>query len=285
MEDELEDALANQQQPQPQQNGTNWDGRVAVNRQTGERLVYRMNATGRGRFVALNSENADPQSRERVEGLQNVTGVGERTLGQARNFVRQNFSAATGGLQNTLTGDIRSLAAAVRPNMFSRADQLSGLSSQMVGSNWMPGTTGMMNTTSEMEQIRARYPSPTAQGPANMQTYLTMAEDVAVQRAALNSMREWLQRRPNLEGWEEDFTRREPQIRQRARASAETEMRESQGQLRPNLANTLARGGPAASRQTAPSAPSGGLAPGTVQRGYRYRGGDPAKRENWEPVL
>lgn len=283
MEDDIADALANQQQPQ-QSDGTNWDGRVAVNRQTGERLVYRMNATGRGRFVALNSENADPQARERVAAIQSRADIGARTLTQAQQFVRQNFQTPTGGLQNTLQGDVRSLAAAIRPQMFSRADQLAALSNQMVGSNWQPGTTGMMNTPTEMAQVRARYPSPESQGPANMQTYLNMAEEVAVQRAAVESMRQWLRTRPNLDGWDADFARTEPQIRQRARAEADQGMREYQSDLRPNAANALARGGPAASRQTAPSSPSGGLAPGTVQRGYRFRGGDPAQRENWEPV-
>lgn len=220
--EELAAALSGQQQAP---SGTNWDGRIAVNPQTGERVIYRIAPNGRGRFVALNSETADPQARERVEALQNRADIGSRTLGQAQRFVRQNFSTPTGGLQNTLEGWPRSVAAAMRPNMFSQADQLAALSNQMIGSNWQPGTSTMMNTATEQEMIRRRYPSPSAQGPANMETYLNMAEEVAVQRAAVESMREWLRRRPNLDGWDTEFARGEGEIRRRARAAAQQEMR------------------------------------------------------------
>lgn len=218
--DELAAALA-----PPSSNGTNWDGRIAVNPQTGERLVYRMNPAGRGRFVALNSETADPQARERVEALQNRADIGSRTLNQARDFVQRNFTTPTGGLQNTLEGAERAIAGAFRPNMFARADELAALSNQMIGSNWQPGTSTMMNTAIEQEMIRRRYPSPTARGPANMQTYLNMAEEVAVQRAAVESMRAWLRTHTNLEGWDTEFARSEQDIRRRARAEASAGMR------------------------------------------------------------
>jgi hypothetical protein len=217
--EELAAALAGNQQ----QDDHSWDGRTATNPQTGERIIWRGNRRT-GRFVAMNYETADPQSRERVEAIQNRADIGGRTLGQARQFVQRNFEAPTGGVQNALEGIPRALGAAVRPNMFSQADQLSALSNQMIGSNWQPGTSTMMNTATEQEMIRRRYPSPSAQGPANMETYLNMAEEVAVQRAAANSMREWLSERPNLQGWEESFAQTEQRLRQQARAAAQREM-------------------------------------------------------------
>lgn len=227
--DELAAALSGQQQ---QSNGTNWDGRIAVNPQTGERLVYRMNSSGRGRFVALNSETADPQARERVEAIQGRADIGSRTLSQAQRFVERNFQTPTGGLQNTLEGTPRAIGAFFRPNMFSQADELAALSNQMIGSNWQPGTSTMMNTATEMEQIRRRYPSPSAQGPANMETYLNMAEEVAVQRAAVDSMREWLRTRTNLDGWDAEFARSEQDIRRRARQQAQQQMSATQRRIR-----------------------------------------------------
>lgn len=232
-EDELAaalDARAPQAQPQGGDNDMSWDGRTATNPRTGERIVWRGNRRT-GSFRALNYENADPQSRERVEAVDNLYSIGSRVLPQARQFMQQNFEAPTGGIQNTLPPGIRrSLGAAARPDMFSDADALAALSNQMVGSNWQPGMTGMMNSPTEMAQVRSRFPSPENQGPANMQTYLNMSEEVAVQGAAVRSMRQWLQRRPNLEGWEQSFAAEQRQVRARARAAAQREMYEYQQQ-------------------------------------------------------
>lgn len=229
--DELADALAGAQQPPQQQNGL-WDGRTATNPRTGERIIYRISPGGRGRWVALNSETADPQARERVQALQNRADIGQRTLGQANSFVRRNFTTPTGGLQNTLEGAPRAIGAFFAPRTFSQADELQALSNQMIGSNWQPGTSTMMNTATEQEMIRRRYPSHLAQGPANMTTYLNMAEEVAVQRAAVESMREWLRQRPNLDGWEQDFAQREREIRQQAREQARQEMEQHEQRMR-----------------------------------------------------
>lgn len=42
--------------------------------------------------------------------------------------------------------------------------------------------------------------------------------------------------------------------------------------------------GPNAIQQAQQGAPQGAPAPGTVQDGYRFKGGDPANPQNWEPV-
>lgn len=284
-----EELAAMQAQGAQQQQGSNYDGRIAVNPQTGERVVYRISQGGRGRFVALNSETADPQSRERVANLQNMVTIGQRTMPLARRFMERNFETPTGGIQNspTMNPALRATLAAVRPNMFNAADELRGLSSQMVGSNWQPGTTGMFNTATEQEMIRQRFPAPTNLGRANMDVYLNMAEDVAAQQAALSSMRQWLSRHTNLDGWEEDFSRQEQGVRQRGRAQANREMGDYQrnrsgGQRQPqtDLRNANRAGpaqAPAPSRQAGPRA-------GEVQDGYRFRGGDPANPQNWERV-
>lgn len=209
-EDELAAALAQAQQPQD--DGTNWDGRVAVNPRTGERLVYRMNAQGRGRFVALNADSAAPDARERVGELTTRAQTGRRTLGLARQFIDLNAEAATGGIQND-----PNIPEFIRPG---NAQRFQALSNQMVGSNWVPGTSGMMNTATEQNMMRLRYPSPTNRGPVNRDVYLQMAEDVGVQEAAVADMRRWLQRNPTLDGWDEHWSQIEarlrPQIRQRA---------------------------------------------------------------------
>lgn len=256
-----EELAAMQAQGAQQQQGSNYDGRIAVNPQTGERVVYRISQGGRGRFVALNSETADPQSRERVANLQNMVTIGQRTMPLAQRFMQRNFDAPTGGIQNspTMNPALRATLAAVRPNMFNAADELRGLSSQMVGSNWQPGTTGMFNTATEQEMIRQRFPAPTNLGRANMDVYLNMAEDVAAQQAALSSMRQWLTRHTNLDGWEEDFSRQEQSVRQRARAQANREMSDYQ------------RNRPDAQRQP--------RRPANVPQNYQWD----AEREVWTP--
>lgn len=294
MDPEEELAALQQQQPQQPQGGSNYDGRIAVNPQTGERVIYRISPGGRGRFVALNSETADPQSRERVANLQNMVTIGQRTMPLAQRFVQRNFETQTGGIQNspTMNPSLRSALATVRPNMFNDADELRGLSSQMVGSNWQPGTTGMFNTATEQEMIRQRFPSPTNLGRANMDVYLNMAEDVAAQQAALTSMRQWLTRHANLDGWEQEFTRQEPGIRQRARHDAWQGMSDY-SQRRNGTQRSPIRAAPQqrapAPQQRAPApAPvqsrQGGPRAGDVEDGYRFRGGDPSNPQNWERV-
>lgn len=224
--EELAAALAGNQQ----QDDHSWDGRTATNPRTGERIIWRGNRRT-GRFVAMNYENADPQSRERVEAQQNMYTLGSRTLPQARQFVQQNFETPTGGLQND--ADMPGWMRALRPGgVAAGADQMAAMSNRMVGSNWQPGTTGMFNTATEQQLVRSRYPSPEARGPANMETYLNMAEEIAVQGAAAESMREWLSQRPNLQGWEQSFAQTEQRVRQQARTAAQREMFEYQQQRR-----------------------------------------------------
>lgn len=219
-ENDVYDAVQAAQQPQQQSGGTSYDGRVAINPATGERVVWRISPGGRGRFVALSADTADAPSRERVTNLQTQVNVGRNTLPQAQRFMERNFATPTGGLQNSLQGDVRSFAASIRPNMFADADQLNALSSQMVGSNWQPGTTGMMNTSTEMEQVRRRYPSPNNQGRANADVYGNLYEDMVAQREALADMRRWLSQHTNLNEWDAQWSQREPEIRQRARREA-----------------------------------------------------------------
>lgn len=215
--------------PQPQR-GALYDGATATNPQTGERIVYRISTGGRGRWVGLSYETADPQSRERVENVQNMSNVGNRTLPLATRFVQRNLTAETGGIQNSpeVPNWVRAIMGVVRPNMINDADELRALSNQMVGANWQPGTTGMYNTASEMEMARQRYPAPTNRGPANMDVYLNMAEDVAVQREAAQAMREWLSRNTNLSGFDQDFAQREAEIRRRARSDALRSIRQAE---------------------------------------------------------
>lgn len=203
-----------------------YDGATATNRQTGQRIVYRISPGGRGRWVALSYETADPQARERVDTLTGRVQAGERTLDLGRRFMQGNFRHRTGGIQND-----PNLPEFLRPQ---GAQELSALSNQMVGANWVPGTSGMMNTATEQNMMRQRYPSPTNKGDVNDDVFMSMAEELAVQREAVADMQRWLARRPNLTGWEQDFARREPQIRQTARTGA---LRELQGM------QSAARGG------------------------------------------
>lgn len=239
--DELEAMLA-QQAPAQEQSGTNWDGRVAVNPRTGERVVYRMNAQGRGRFVALNSDTAAPAARERVGELTTRSQTGRRTLGLAREFVDLNAEARTGGVQND-----PNLPEFIRPD---NAQRFQALSNQMVGSNWQPGTSGMMNTAIEQNMMRLRYPSPTNKGRVNRDVYLQMAEDVGVQEAAVSDMRNWLRQNPTLDGWDEHWAQIEARLRPQIRARA---VRDFNANLAPRgdggRSNNTARGGQSAQRR------------------------------------
>jgi hypothetical protein len=205
-----------------------YDGRMAV-LADGRRAVWRGNART-GRLVALSYETADPQSRERVEGVQSMANVGNRTLPLATRFVQRNLTAQTGGVQNDpeVPSWVRSTMGFFRPNMINDADQMRAISNQMVGANWQPGTTGMYNTATEQEMARQRYPAPTNRGPANVDVYLNMAEDIAVQRETAQAMRDWLSRNTNLDGFDQDFSRREAQVRARARNEALRTIRQTE---------------------------------------------------------
>ena len=228
----MSDTYMAETQPEQPQRQALYDGATAINRQTGQRIIYRVSPGGRGRWVALSFETADPQSRERVENVQNMANIGQRTLPQAQRFIERNMTVPTGGVQNspTMNPSLRATLASVRPNMFNDADQLRALSSQMIGSNWQPGTTGMFNTATEMEMARQRFPAPSNLGRANMDVFYNMTEDIAVQRASAEAMRQWLSEHPNLEGFDQDFARREPEIRRDARNEAIRWSQERYGQ-------------------------------------------------------
>lgn len=231
-EDEIANAVAAQMPQQAPQGGTSYDGRVAVNPATGERVVWRISPGGRGRFVALSADTADAPSRERVTNLQTQVNVGRNTLPQAQRFMERNFAIPTGGLQNSLSGSLRAIASVPFGQQIADADQLNALSSQMVGSNWQPGTTGMMNTPSEMEQIRRRYPSPNNLGRANADVYGNLYEDMVAQREALADMRQWLSQHTNLNEWDAQWSQREPEVRQRARREAQQWLLQQQRERR-----------------------------------------------------
>lgn len=204
-----------QQQPAmaPAQRTTGWDGMTATNHQTGERLVYRINPSGHGRWVALNSAAAPQADRQRLTELTTRSQIGQRTLGLAREFEDLNATAATGGMQND-----PGLPEWMRPQ---NAQRFQALSNQMVGANWQPGTSGMMNTATEQNMMRGRYPSPTNRGPVNRDVFLQMSEDVGVQQAAVNDMRQWLTQHTTLDGWDEHWGQIESRLRPQIRRQAE----------------------------------------------------------------
>lgn len=225
-----------------QQSQALYDGATATNRATGQRIIYRISTGGRGRWVALNAETADPQARERVENMQSMVNVGQRTLPQAQRFLQRNFRVPTGGIQNDpeMPAWIRSTIGALGGgDAITNADQMRALSSQMVGSNWQPGTTGMFNTSTEMEQARQRFPAPTNRGAANADVYTNMYEDMMVQREALADMRRWLGDHPNLNEWDAQWSRREGEVRQRARDDAGRWLRQEQTNSRSGRPNIM----------------------------------------------
>src|SRR5689334_10274396 len=148
-------------------NSANWDGRVAVNPRTGQRLVYRVNPQGHGRFMALNYASADQSSRDRLTALTTRMSAGERTLAHARQFMDLNATAGTGGMQND-----PNLAEFVRSTFAPNAQRFQSLSRNMAQDNWQPGTSGMMNTAIEQNIATQRYPNPTFAGPVNRDIYL-----------------------------------------------------------------------------------------------------------------
>lgn len=225
--DELADALASAG-GQSQQAGTNWDGRIAVNPRTGERLVYRVNPQGHGRFIALNAAAADPQSRQRLGDLTTRVSQGQRVLDIGRRFMDLNATAQTGGVQ-----DDPNLPEFVRGAIAPNAQRFRSMSQQMIGANWQPGTSGMMNTAVEMAMQANRYPSATNNGAANRDAYLGMAEDLGVQQAAVQDMRQWLTQHATLDGWDDQWAQKEqtlrPQIRERAAQDFNSRIGQAQG--------------------------------------------------------
>lgn len=207
-EDDILDAMAAGQRPQGAP-GANYDGRIAVNPRTGQRLVYRINPSGHGRFVALSADTAAPAARDRVTELTQRAQTGGRTLNLANQFVDLNTHAATAGLQND-----PNLPPWLRPQ---NAQRFENLSSAMVGANWVPGTSGMMNTATEQQMMRGRYPNPSFGGNTNRDILFQMTEDLAVQRAAVSDMRHWLTQHATLDGWDDQWAAKETQLRERLR--------------------------------------------------------------------
>lgn len=216
------------QQPQPQEQprgGSPYDGMIAENAQ-GHRVVWRSSPSGRGgRWVALNAASADARSRERYADLQNRRDVGRRTLSLAEDFIDINRDQRTGGAADRLqlvTG-IQAADFAVPwsdPETLPRLQRMRQISRRIVGANWVPGTSGQMNTAAEQENIAQRYMTPGTRGPANLDMYYDMYEDVAEQEAAVRHMEEWLRRHPTLDGWDDAWRQIAPQIRQQARQEA-----------------------------------------------------------------
>lgn len=206
--------------------GTNWDGRIAVNPQTGERLVYRTNPQGRGRFVALSTETADPQARDRYQEIVNRRNTGQRTLRLAERFLDTNADQNTGGPLDWAQREMGVRLPFSDKDTVPRLQRLQSISNQMIGANWQPGTSTMMNTATEQEMIRQRYPTPNLRGPVNQEIYFDMVEDLAEQDAAVRDMERWLSRNPNLNGWDEHWATQAPRIRAQARREAINRFRE-----------------------------------------------------------
>jgi hypothetical protein len=190
-----------------------YDGATATNPQTGERVVYRISQGGKGRWQALSADTAVPEARERFTNLNNMAQMGMRTLRSSQRFIDINANADTGGIQND-----PNIPEFMRP---PNAQRLQSLSRQMVGANWQPGTSGMMNTATEQNMAAGRYPSPTNKEEVNRDLYFRQAEDAVTQQHAVADMRNWLSQHPTLDGWDEHWSAIEPRLRAQVRRDSQ----------------------------------------------------------------
>ena len=92
---------------------------------------------------------------------------------------------------------------------------MQGLTSQMLRANIQPGTSGTLNSEREMDLALAQYPSLQTSGPVNRTRVLRLQIERDLQAARLSAAEQWASQRGNLDGFEQHWAARGPQIRAR----------------------------------------------------------------------
>lgn len=216
--------------------------------------------------LAPEAQDAISAARSRVQQA-----TGNASLGHQ--FLQHNSRQPSGGWVERLPLGMNTIG---RPD----SQAMEGLTSQMLRSNIQPGTSGTMNSEKEMALALAQYPSLQTSGPVNRTRVLRLNIDRDIAAARLQALETYARQRGNVDGFEQTWAQTEPQLRASIEARyASTngpidQQADQYGRQRPNpVGNGV---GAFAARQLP--------RPGTIEEGYRFRGGNPGDRNNWEPV-
>lgn len=226
------------------------EGQTAVDPANGHRIVFQGGAwrdAGGGRTGG--GAALTPNVRSTLDQERGRLSTAQRTAEQAEQFLQHNAERATGGILSD-----RNVPSWGQPHR----QAMEGLSAGMVRANIQPGQASTMNSDAEQAMVARQYPSVEAAGPVNQQRALEIYVGRDVQLRRVSEMERWVQEhRGSLDGFSEHWATLEPQIR------AESE-RTNRPRIWPG-------------RRSGPQ-------PGDVEDGYRFRGGNPGDRNNWEPV-
>ena len=206
MEDEEDTVAAPQertQQPQRQTQGSPYDGLIAENA-NGHRVVYRSNASGRGRWVEVSPANADAESRRILEGERgNLTRL-RQTSQYAEEFIGHNRRSSTGGIGQEPW--VPTVGAPHRQAM-------RGLSAQMVRANIQPGQASTMNSDAEQQMTMRTYPADTNSGEINAEIAVRTLANRDLQIELVTQMEDWLTKNTSLNGFQAHWQSIEPRLR------------------------------------------------------------------------
>lgn len=203
--------------PEPQQSQGLYDGATATNHSTGERLVYRISAGGRGRWVAMTPGSANAQDREALQGDQSRLSTLRRLAPLASEFSRINGAEPTGSFWQGDTGrGILGNAPFVRPEALQNLDRMRGIEAEAVRANIQPGTSGTANSVYEQQVLREMFPNREAVGPANTDRTISLLAERDVQTRRVQEMEQWLTQNPDLGMFASHWAQIEPSVREAA---------------------------------------------------------------------
>lgn len=251
---------------------TPYRGPVRIRRSDGRRERW---VEGRG-YVPESAAVIAPEAQDAIGAARSSVQGAARNASLGHQFLQHNSRQSTGSILDRLPLGLNTLG---RPD----SQAMQGLTSQMLRANIQEGTSGTLNSVPEMNLALAQYPSPQTSGPINRTRVLRLNIERDVTQARLAALENYARQNGNIDGFEQAWAQSEPQLR----ASIQSRYEQTNGPVdqqfdpdtgRQRLNPNAGRGAGAAVARMAPPPP------GTVQEGYRFRGGNPADRNNWEPV-
>lgn len=200
------------QRPQQPQGGSPYDGMIAENAQ-GHRVVYRSNASGRGRWVEISPATADADSRQIWENEQSVLSQLRATSRLAEAFIDHNRQSGTGGFGQSEI-DLPFFNVGVPAWRAPHRQAMQGLSADMVRSNIRPGMAQTMNSDAEAMMAARTYPSEESGGDINAERAVRILVNRDVQIELVNQIEQWLRQHPSIAGFQQHWRQVEPQLRE-----------------------------------------------------------------------
>lgn len=200
-----------QQPRQQQRGGSPYDGMIAQNAQ-GQRVVYRSNASGQGRWVEVSPATADAASREALENENALYARLRDTSRLAEDFIEHNRKSGTGGMGQS-SNSILGLELGVPAWGAPHRQAMQGLSAEMVRSNIRPGMAQTMNSDAEAMLAGRTYPSEDAGGDVNAERAVRILVNRDMQAELIRQMEAWLRQHPSIAGFQEQWRQQEPALR------------------------------------------------------------------------